>query len=175
MARRAVAAVGIDEGPTVTVLRISRGGPEVIEVAARLGGGHDAELAELVTGIPLTELAIRAALGRPLSPAEVAPAFDPRAGGAALRFLTAPPGSPRVGRAAAGAERGRLHARLPRARPRLPLPPPPSDRAGALLAVGATRDEALARAEAAVERIRFVTAAPPQEAVALADVRTASD
>src|SRR5262249_34172980 len=45
VARRAVAAVGIDEGPSVTVLRLSRGGPEVIEVAARLGGGHDAELA----------------------------------------------------------------------------------------------------------------------------------
>ena len=32
------------------------------------------------------------------------------------------------------------------------------DRAGALLAVGATREEALARADAAAERIRFVTA-----------------
>ena len=175
MARRAVAAVGIDEGPTVTVLRISRGGPEVIEVAARLGGGHDAELAELVTGIPLTELAIRAALGRPLSPAEVAPAFDPRAGGAALRFLTAPPGtleSVELPQGLSGVaftrvyrEPGHVFRSLRR----------PSDRAGALLAVGATRDEALARAEAAVERIRFVTAAPPQEAVALADVRTASD
>ena len=35
--RRAVEALGIDEGPTTTRLRISRGGPEVIEVAARLG------------------------------------------------------------------------------------------------------------------------------------------
>jgi len=33
-----------------------------------------------------------------------------------------------------------------------------SDRAGAVLAVGATRAEALARADAAAERIRFVTA-----------------
>jgi hypothetical protein len=33
-----------------------------------------------------------------------------------------------------------------------------SDRAGALLAVGATRDEAVARAEAAAERVRFLTA-----------------
>jgi L-amino acid ligase C-terminal domain 2 len=33
-----------------------------------------------------------------------------------------------------------------------------SDRMGAVLAVGATREEALARAEAAAERIRFVTA-----------------
>jgi hypothetical protein len=33
-----------------------------------------------------------------------------------------------------------------------------SDRAGALLAVGASRGEALARAKAAADRIRFVTA-----------------
>ena len=51
--RRAVEALGIDEGPTTTRLRISRGGPEVIEVAARLGGGHETELVELVTGVDL--------------------------------------------------------------------------------------------------------------------------
>jgi biotin carboxylase len=174
VARRAVAAVGIDEGPSVTALRLSRGGPEVIEVAARLGGGHDAELAELVTGIPLTELAIRAALGRPLSPAEIAPAFDPHAGGAVLRFLTAPPGtleSVEVPQGLSGVASTRIYRgpghvfrSLRRA----------SDRAGALLAVGASRAEALARAEAAVERIRFLTAAPLEEVVALADVRTAS-
>jgi len=33
-----------------------------------------------------------------------------------------------------------------------------SERAGAVLALGASRDEALARATAAVERIRFVAA-----------------
>ena len=33
-----------------------------------------------------------------------------------------------------------------------------TDRAGALLALGSTRDGALARADAAVKRIRFVTA-----------------
>ena len=33
-----------------------------------------------------------------------------------------------------------------------------AERAGAVLAAGATREEALARADAAVERIRFVTA-----------------
>jgi biotin carboxylase len=175
VARRAVAAVGIDEGPSLTTLRVSRGGPEVIEVAARLGGGHDPELAELVSGIPLTQLAIRSALGRPLAPTEIAPAFDPRTGGAALRFLTAPPGrleSVELPQALSGVaftriyhEPGHLYGSLRRA----------SDRAGALLAVGATRDEALARAEAAVERIRLFTAASSEDAVALADVRTASD
>src|SRR5262249_57174999 len=40
--RRAVEALGIEEGLSYTQLRVSAGGPEVIEVAARLGGGHDA-------------------------------------------------------------------------------------------------------------------------------------
>ena len=35
----------------------------MIEVAARLGGGHDAELVEAVTGVDLNGLAIDAALG----------------------------------------------------------------------------------------------------------------
>jgi len=174
-AAAAVRALGIENGPSYTQVRLTAGGPRVIEVAARLGGGHDAELAELVTGIPLTELAIYAALGRPLAPAEVVPAFDPRAGGAALRFLTAPPGtleSVELPQGLSGVaftriyrEPGHVFRPVRRA----------SDRAGALVAVGATRDEALARAETAVERIRFFTAAPPEEDVALPDVRSASD
>src|SRR5262249_18998982 len=100
--------------------------------------------------------------------------FDPRAGGAVLRFLAAPPGTLESvevpqglnGVASTRIYRGPGHVfrSLHRA----------SDRAGALLAVGASRAEALARAEAAVERIRFLTAAPLEEVVALADVRTAS-
>ena len=39
----------------------------MIEVAARLGGGHDAELVEAATGVPLNDLAIDAALGEPVA------------------------------------------------------------------------------------------------------------
>src|SRR5581483_12316895 len=49
--RRAVAALGIENGPTYTQLRVGGGGPEVVEVAARLGGGHDSELVQAVTGV----------------------------------------------------------------------------------------------------------------------------
>ena len=38
-------------------------GPRVMEVAARLGGGHDAELCLAATGIDLATLAVHAALG----------------------------------------------------------------------------------------------------------------
>ena len=65
--RRAVEALGIEDGPSFTQLRISRGGPEVIEVAARLGGSHDAELVGLVTGLDLNGLALAAAFGEPLA------------------------------------------------------------------------------------------------------------
>jgi biotin carboxylase len=156
--RRAVEALGIDEGPSYTQLRISRGGPEVIQVAARLGGGHDAELVELVTGIDLNGLALAAALGRPIAASEVAAPSRPDIGGAATRFLLAPPGvleSVEVPQGLKGVvsiriyhEPGHVFGPLRQA----------SDRAGAVLAAGATREEALARVEAAVERIRFVTA-----------------
>src|SRR5262249_17788468 len=44
VAARAASAVGIANGPSYTQLRVGPDGPQLIEVAARLGGGHDAEL-----------------------------------------------------------------------------------------------------------------------------------
>jgi hypothetical protein len=65
-AARAVAAVGIREGPTCTRLRIGARGPEVVEVAARVGSRHETEQCLAATGIDLNELALRAALGEPV-------------------------------------------------------------------------------------------------------------
>ena len=53
VAGAAVEALGIRHGPTYTQLRIGADGPVVMEVAARLGGGHDAELVRTVTGVDL--------------------------------------------------------------------------------------------------------------------------
>jgi len=155
---RAVAALGIDNGPSYTQLRMSAGGPEVIEVAARLGGGHDAELVEAATGIDLNALALAAALGDVPPVEQVTACYKERVGGAVTRFLVAPPGvleSVEVPQGMSGVLRTRIYrepgyvfAPLRRG----------ADRAGALLVVGATRDEAVTRAEAAVERVRFVTA-----------------
>jgi len=158
VARRAVEALGIREGPSYTQLRMSRGGPEVIEVGARLGGAHDAELVALVSGIDLNGLALAAALGRPLAASELKAAFRTTVGGAAVRFLVAPAGVlegvevPQGGSGVVSTriyhEAGHVFGPLRRA----------SDRAGAVLAFGASRDEALVRVDAAAERIRFVTA-----------------
>ncbi|MDQ3875077.1 MAG: ATP-grasp domain-containing protein, partial [Actinomycetota bacterium] len=57
MARRAAEALGIENGPTYTQLRVAADGPRVMEVAARLGGGHDAELCEAALGVDLNGLA----------------------------------------------------------------------------------------------------------------------
>jgi biotin carboxylase len=153
-ASEAVAALGIENGPSYTQIRVGPDGPQVIEVAARLGGGHDAELAQLVTGVPLNDLAIDAALGLPLA----VPRLEERVGGAVTRFLVAPPGrleSVEVPDGLEGVEQVRIYRG-----PGYVFTPlrRGSDRAGAVLARGDSREQAVARAEAAAERIRFVTA-----------------
>jgi biotin carboxylase len=147
----ALEAIGLANGPSYTQLRIGPDGPKVIEVAARLGGGHDAELVQAATGVDLNGLALDAALGNAVEP----PVAEPRVGGAVTKFLIAPPGlldhvevpgdleHVRVYR-----EPGYVFTPLRRG----------ADRAGAVLATGASREEAVARADAAADRIRFVTA-----------------
>jgi biotin carboxylase len=151
---RAVAALGIENGPSYTQLRIGPDGPQVIEVAARLGGGHDAELVEAVTGVDLNGLAIDAALGAEL----VLTQHKVRVGGAVTRFLVAPPGvleRVEVPDDLEGIERVRIYRE-----PGFVFAPlrRGSDRAGAVLALGESRERAVARADVAADRIRFVLA-----------------
>ena len=153
-AARAVAALGIENGPSYTQLRLGADGPQVIEVAARLGGGHDGELVRAATGVDLNGLALDAALGR----VPDAPRSEPRVGGAVVRFLVAPPGvleRVEVPPDLEGVEQVRVYRE-----PGYVLVPlrRGADRAGAVLATGGTREEAVARANAAADRIRFVTA-----------------
>ena len=64
-------------------------GPQVIEVAARLGGGHDAELCQAALGVDLNGLALAAALGEETSAPGPAAAGRRRA---CTAFLVPPPG-----------------------------------------------------------------------------------
>jgi biotin carboxylase len=156
VARRAVAALGIRNGPTYTQIRLSADGPKVMEVAARLGGGHDAELCRAAVGVDLNGLALRAALGEPVEP----PSPEPRVGGATTAFLVAPAGElqtpPAVEEAAA--VEGVLAVRVYR-RPgfRFGELRTGADRAGAVLAVGDSRAAAWDRARAAAALLRFHT------------------
>jgi len=155
-ARAAVDAIGIREGPSYTQVRLGAAGPVVMEVAARLGGGHDAELCEAAMGVDLNGLAIDAALGRASNRLLQAPS-DP-VGGAAVVFLVPP-----VGRLAAveGTEDAKAvdgvsWVRLYR-RPGHVFGPlrRGADRAGAVLATGASSGEALERARRAADAVRF--------------------
>jgi len=154
-ARAAAEALGIRNGPTYTQIRIGTDGSRVVELAARLGGGHDAELVEAATGIRLNDLALDFALG------ERACVYETQSlhGGACVLFLVAPEGRllEVQGREAARAVDGVLDVRIYRERG-FELGPlrRGADRAGAVIAVGDSRDDALERARRAANEIRFV-------------------
>jgi biotin carboxylase len=156
LARAAADALGVTDGPTYTQIRVGSEGPQVIELAARLGGGHDAELCAAALGVDLNDFALSAALGEKVA----IPRPEPQVGGACVRFLVAPEGELRGVRGVEDAEavEGVHWARIYR-RPGHSFGPLRigSDRAGAVLAVGGSRDEALASAAAAASRIRFDT------------------
>jgi biotin carboxylase len=152
----AVEALGIRNGPTYTQIRLGSDEPKVMEVAARLGGGHDAELCRTALGIDLNGLAIAAALGE-----QVEIPSPELAKGACVYFLVPPEGELLAveGLVDALGERGVVDAAVYR-RPGWVFGPlrGGADRAGFVLAQGESRDDALTRAARAGERIRFVTA-----------------
>ena len=154
-ARAAAEALGVENGPTYTQVRLSADGPRVMEFAARLGGGHDAELCEAALGVDLNGLALDAALGEPASVPEARPG-----GGACVRFLVPPEGQllDVAGLHEARRLDGVLEARVYR-RPGWLFGPfrRGADRAGFVLAAGDSRDNALERADRAAELIRFET------------------
>jgi biotin carboxylase len=196
VAAAAARAVGIRNGPSYVQVRLGPEGPRVMEVAARLGGGHDAELCEAALGVDLNGLALRFALGRPVSPPDVSRGLTlgqvPRAadrldhavsrpapidrtpsptavsegqtpghgrfGGACVRFLVAPEGVLRQvdgvddALAVDGVHRVRIYRR-----PGWRFGPlrRGADRAGAILAVGASPEDALERADRAAQAVRF--------------------
>ena len=158
-ARRAAEALGVRNGPTYTQVRLGPDGPRVIELAARLGGGHDAELVQAVTGVDLNGLAIAVALGDKPSRVTV-PGQSPLVAGAVVAFLVPPEGVLRVVHNvdAAAALGGVRWVRVYR-QPGWRFGPlrRGADRAGAVLAVGDDREQALARARRAAESVRFAT------------------
>jgi biotin carboxylase len=148
----------VKEGPTYTQVLVGVDGPRVGELAARLGGGHDAELCEAVLGVDLNGLTIAAALGERLYDGALVP--DERAGGACVRFFVPEPGVLEAVEGLEEAERsnGVVWVRSYR-EPGHEFGPlrRGADRAGAVLAVGDSRRQALERAARAAGRIRFVT------------------
>jgi biotin carboxylase len=155
-ARAAADAVGVTDGPTYTQVRLGPDGPKVMELAARIGGGHDADLCAVALGVDLNGLTIDSALGEAVEPPR------PRGrGGACVRFLVAPEGEllSVEGLEDAQAHEGVIEAQVYR-RPGWQFGPlrRGADRAGFVLACGTSRDDALERAGRAMDCVRFVTA-----------------
>jgi biotin carboxylase len=157
-AAAAARAIGVTLGPTTTQILLGEDGPLVAKLSARVGGGHDAELCRVALGVDLNALAVTAALGDRVQPQALAVTSGVDA--ACVRFLVAPAGELRavhgleeayelVGVRGIRIYRKAGHVFRPLRRA--------SDRAGAVLAIGTTPKDALANAERAAARIRFVT------------------
>ncbi|MEU5881902.1 ATP-grasp domain-containing protein [Spirillospora sp. NPDC047279] len=82
------AALGLTLGPFHCELRLVDGEPVLIEIGARLPGGHIVDLVELATGVSLPAVMLAAATGLDL--ATVAPPRAPRAKYAGIALLIAP-------------------------------------------------------------------------------------
>jgi biotin carboxylase len=165
-ARSAAESLGVREGPTYTQIVVGEQGAHVVELAARLGGGHDAELCAEALDVDLNGLALAAALGEPVEEDRLRPVQ--RAGGACVHFLVPREGvlEEVTGVGEASALDGVIWVRVYN-EPGAVLGPlrRGSDRAGAVLAVGDTRQEAVERAGRGAETVRFVVANAPAEAV----------
>jgi biotin carboxylase len=165
-ARAAADALGVREGPTYTQVVVGDRGAHVVELAARLGGGHDAELCRAALDVDLNALALAAALGQPVPEELLRPVAA--TGGAVVRFLVPEPGELRevLGVEEAEASPGVVWVRVYRA-PGAVLGPlrRGSDRVGAVLAVGDSREEVLERADRAADCVRLVTADAAQAVV----------
>jgi biotin carboxylase len=88
--RQVAEALHLTTGLFHCELRLSPGGPVLIEIGARLPGDHIADLVELTTGLSLPRVALAAALG--IDPAELCAQGTPRAQSTGIRFFTAPEG-----------------------------------------------------------------------------------
>jgi biotin carboxylase len=161
----AARALDVRSGPVTAQVLLGRGEPLLAKLSARTGGGHDGELCRAAVGVDLDDLAVGAALGEPVAVERLRAL--PLAGGACVRFLVARPGEllevrgldaaravPGVRTVHAYRPPGHRFAELRRA----------SDRAGAVIAAGATRAEAREAAETAAGLVELVTG--PVEAVA---------
>jgi biotin carboxylase len=155
-AEAAASALGIEHGPSYTQILAGPEGPRVVELAARLGGGHDAELCRVALGVDLNALALAAAVGVEVDEAQLVPVA--RVGGGCVRFLVPPAGPLRetAGLDDARAAEGVVRAYVYR-EPGFVFVPlrRGADRAGAIVAVGESREQALERAAAAAALIRF--------------------
>ncbi|MEM1034059.1 MAG: ATP-grasp domain-containing protein [Myxococcota bacterium] len=160
VAGQGLAALGITRGPSYTQMRLGPAGAFIVETAFRLGGGLDPDVAYLASGISLYRRLCGLALGRDTW---ARAGVEGKAhGGAIGKFIVGTPG--RV-RSVSGVARARGREGVVTAEVYvgvgdevLPLTDG-SKRAGHVLAYGASRAEAEARAITAASDITIETEA----------------
>ncbi|MGZ4386676.1 MAG: ATP-binding protein [Gaiellaceae bacterium] len=162
-----VRALGLRDGVAYPQLLVCGDGVRVVEVAARIPGGQMSEVVRHAIGVDLIEVALHQALGDPVPDELFRPRFQQPM---AIVFLTASPGALRPGRV----------VQLGALEPLLELPgiveaesymalgeavrpvQVDGDRRGYVIALGESREQALARAEEAARRFP-VTIEPESE------------
>ena len=149
-ATRAARALGLDRGPCYTQVCVGARGPVVFETAARLGGGFDADVTKLVSGVDLYRRVIGVALGDAELEGEGAVfATHPAA---LVRFVAPPRGEvvrvegAELARAMPGVADAAIYARVG---DRLGGLVNAASRVAHVLVHGVTREQAVERADAA--------------------------
>jgi biotin carboxylase len=159
-ARRAVDALGLDNCPGYMQTVVTARGPRVIEVAARLGGGRDALIARLTTGVDQYDLVVRAALGETIEAEAVTPR-DTESASACSHFLVGGPGGTVAlteGLDDALAMPGVVEAGIPVSVGQVVPPVIKAEARRAFVVVaGASRDDVMTKARAALAKITVLT------------------
>ena len=163
VALAAVHAIGLRNGIAYPQLLVSEGNEaRVVEIAARIPGGQMVEVPRYGVGIDLVEVAVKQALGEPVSDELVTPRFQQPF---AIRFLTAEPGPLPTGvvQSVGPLDKALAFPGVDRAEtwiePGETIRPVQTDgdRRGYVIALGSTNLEALERAEAAASLIDVLT------------------
>ena len=165
-ARRGARALGHLRGPCYSQVALGPRGCFLFETAARMGGGFDADVTYLASGVDLYRRVLGIALAD--ETLEKTGVTGPKHGGAIAKFLVGKPG---VVRAIDGLDEARVVPGIDDAVVFVPVSGtvhPLTDsakRAGYVLAHGTSRDDATAAADRALSRIVIDTRAPaPTEA-----------
>jgi len=158
LARQAAQAIGITEGIAKGDMVLTKDGPKVIEMAARLSGGwFSTDQIPLGTGVNLVAAAIKLALGEKVKPGEMTPRF---ARGVAIRYFFPHPGrivSIQNEKEAEGLPGVyRIHIFL---KPGDTVAPTTdhTKRAGFVITTGKSREEAVERVNNVVKTIKIIT------------------
>lgn len=153
-AAKALGFVGIAKGDLV----LTADGPRVIEMAARLSGGLMSSVqVPAATGVQLVDIAIKLALGEPVTEADVTPT---KAKACAMRFFFPDPGTV-VAAAQMAAGSTIVASRIPDIGQTIGLITDHTKRPGYVVAVADSRDGAIRAAEQAIRIAAVRTAVTP--------------